>query len=293
MNTLWTILGTFAAVFLGIIVLFVIVCIPHNVRAYRVRRTFRRLPSDVIGKVLSLVQAAASKGPAVTFLRPDIEGPSDGPLQVQSHIGGLPYAEAGDEWPTHDDDRPPRFLLQVLLDDVGLGPVWHGRLIVVFFVFDYEQIVRSYKSPQLDRYVCLTPPEPPFPYRMVTHVRMPAESDESQIPASAIRLCQLIPAIPELLSAHTKDHAGVLAQILRPGVFGYELEPADLIYVSGAPVLIQSPHDPTCKKCGRPMRFLFLFGEVIPKFHMADAGVGYVYGCDEHPDDCQCYVDSH
>jgi Domain of unknown function (DUF1963) len=252
MDTFWTILGRFVAVIVGIFVLILILCIPHNIRAYRVRRPFRRLPSDVIEKVLGLIQAAASNGPAVTFLRPDkeTEGPGDGGLQARSHIGGLPYAEAGDEWPTHDDDRPPRFLLQVLLDDVGLGPVWHGRLIEVFFVFDYEQIVRSYKSPQLDRYVCLTSPEPPFPCRAVTHVRVPVEIDESRIPASAIRLCQLIPAIPEILSAHTKDHAGVLAQILHPGVFGYELEPADLIYAGGAPSLIQSPHDPNCKTCG-------------------------------------------
>jgi hypothetical protein len=56
---------------------------------------------------------------------------------------------------------------------------------------------------------------------------------------------------------------------------------------------IQNPHDPVCGECGKPMRFLFQFGEVVPGVQMADAGVYYVYGCDDHPGYCKGFVDSH
>ncbi len=160
-------------------------------------------------------------------------------------------------------------------------------------IFDAEQIVRTYASPAFDRYGSLNSPEPPFQCVPWTPLRMPVESDEERFPASPKRLCELVPAIPELLRAYTKDCAGVLTQIFRPSLYGYDLDTRDIAYLGGEPMLIQNPHDPTCDKCGRPMRFLFLFGEMIPGLQMADAGVGYVYGCDDHPDCCKCYVDSH
>ena len=33
--------------------------------------------------------------------------------------------------------------------------------------------------------------------------------------------------------------------------------------------------------------------EIIPGVQMADAGVGYVYGCDAHPGRCKGFMDSH
>jgi hypothetical protein len=41
------------------------------------------------------------------------------------------------------------------------------------------------------------------------------------------------------------------------------------------------------------MRFLFQAGDVIPNYNIADAGVIYVYGCDEHPENCVAFLDSH
>jgi hypothetical protein len=41
------------------------------------------------------------------------------------------------------------------------------------------------------------------------------------------------------------------------------------------------------------MRFLFQFGDLVPGSPLGDAGVGYVYGCDGHPDDCVGFIDSH
>jgi hypothetical protein len=44
--------------------------------------------------------------------------------------------------------------------------------------------------------------------------------------------------------------------------------------------------------CGKTMRFLFQFGEIIPKLRLADAGVCLIYGCDEHPERCKGFIDS-
>jgi hypothetical protein len=103
----------------------------------------------------------------------------------------------------------------------------------------------------------------------------------------------MVPAISDDLSTCTRDRAGLLAQILRPDVYGYDLDTPAIAYVGGDPMLIQNPHDPTCRDCGEPMRFLFQFGEIIPGVRLADGGVCYVYGCDSHPDHCKGFIDSH
>ena len=110
---------------------------------------------------------------------------------------------------------------------------------------------------------------------------------------SPAELCDRVPEIKNLLSPFTNDVAGLLSQILRPNVYGYDLEAPEIAYQGGAPMLIQNPHDPVCDHCHQRMRFLFQFGEIIPGLQLADAGVGYVYGCDDHPDHCKGFIDSH
>jgi hypothetical protein len=263
-----------------------------------VRRAYRAVPKEITDRALRLIEEAARDGPSVTFLRLDEElqcDPRDALLE--SHVGGVPYAEAGDTWPASTPEgEPPKFLLQVHLDEPSLGAVWQGRLLTFFLIFDYEQIVRSYATPSLDRYVPLGPPEPPepaIPCVRLTHVRMPVESTGDRVPPSPLRLCQTIPAIPPLLSRYSSDHGGLLTQILRPNVYSYNLEHWQVAYLGGDPTLIQNPHDPKCDECGKPMRFLFVFGDVIPGLQLADAGVCCVYGCDEHPHCCKGFIDSH
>jgi hypothetical protein len=193
--------------------------------------------------------------------------------------------------------------LQVRLDEPGLGRQWQGRLLTVFLVFDVEQVVRSYAAPSLDKYVPLAAPLAPLPCIWLTPIRFPVDAQREEgeeddggpkrFPATPARLCELLPALRQALSPFTHDHAGLLSQILRPNVYGYDLETWAIAYVGGDPMLIQNPHDPTCDDCGEPMRFLFQFGEIIPGVLLADAGVCYVYGCDKHPDRCKGFIDSH
>ncbi|WP_454831687.1 hypothetical protein [Pseudoxanthomonas wuyuanensis] len=84
--------------------------------------------------------------------------------------------------------------------------------------------------------------------------------------------------LPMLLAGHAQDR-----------VFG----PEDAVLAGGAPALIQSAHDPLCTACQQPMRFLFQFDDVTEDFKMGDCGVGYIYGCDAHPEHCRWFVDCY
>ena len=63
-------LGWFLAIALGIVTLIALICIPHNLRVRRVRRVYRSLPTDVVDRVLQLIEQAAARGPSVTFPAP-------------------------------------------------------------------------------------------------------------------------------------------------------------------------------------------------------------------------------
>lgn len=295
MATTWTSLGWIAVVVMAIVALLALVLVPHNLRVRRVRQIEKAIPKEIKDRVLALIDEAGTRGPSVTFLRLDDELQMDNDeILLTSHVGGLPYAEAGDEWPQGTPEgEPAKFVLQVRLNGPSLGPPWQGRLLVVFLVFDFEQVVRSYADPKHDKYKLLRSPKPPFSLVPLVPIRMPTESPTEKKPASPRRLCEMLPAISELLSGFTTDQSGVLTQILHPNLYGYNLDAPDIAYIGGDPMLIQNPHDPACGQCGKPMRFLFQFGEVIPGLQMADAGVCYVYGCDDHPEQCKGFVDSH
>ena len=108
------------AIVLGLAGLFVLICIPHNLRVRRVRQVYRCLPSEVVQQVVELIQQAAAHGPSVTFLRLAEDVVCDGNVLLQSHVGGVPYAESGDEWPQGTPEgEPAKFMLQVRLDHRG------------------------------------------------------------------------------------------------------------------------------------------------------------------------------
>jgi len=133
----------------------------------------------------------------------------------------------------------------------------------------------------------------PNPCILLKPIRIPAEvGEEGALPMLPAQLCDGFPEITVPLEPYTDDFDGVVAQILRPNS-GYSLDVPDIAYIGGDPMLIQNPREPVCNESGKPMRFLFQFGEVVPGVQMADAGVFYVYGCDDHPDCCKGVVDSH
>jgi hypothetical protein len=84
---------TFLGIIFGIIGLFVIVCMPHNLRIRRVRKVVRNLPKIVKEQVLDLIGEAAAKNPSITFLLLDDSPCSQLETSILSHVGGIPYAE--------------------------------------------------------------------------------------------------------------------------------------------------------------------------------------------------------
>src|SRR5262249_5838013 len=222
-----TIVGTYLPWLLlaGVIVaggLFITAIMWHNLRVRRVRRAYRGLPDEMKDRVLALIQEAASGRPSVTLLRLDGGCQCHGhDALLRSHVGGVPYLEAGEDWPT---GQPAKFLLQVRLDEPALGQRWQGRLLTVFLMIDRELGVRSYAAPSFNRSVAVPGPVPPVPCILLIPVRVPVGGDEFQVPASPAGLCEFVPAIPQLLGEFTDDSAGLLSQILRPEVYGYDLE---------------------------------------------------------------------
>lgn len=294
LSTLAWIVGGAAA----LVVAFGLLILPHNLRVRRVRRVYAELPENVKQRVLELIARYAEGQPSVTLLRLDPSAPYDAAkLAAESHVAGTPYSEAGQPWPLDKDEQPAHFLIQVRLDEPSLGPAWKGRLVQVFYQESDQLIVRSYAAPSAARHVEPAAMGPVSPGKAILPLRYPADQPEEgedgeSLPISEKLLVQRIPEIAQALQSYTNDAAGVTAQILAPGIYGYSCEGC-VSYVGGAPMLIQNPHDAQCPTCKEPMRFLFFFGELVDEVTLGDAGTCCVYGCDRHPEQIVAMVDSH
>jgi len=181
---------------------------------------------------------------------------------------------------------PAKFLLQVRLDEPSLGDPWQGRLIVVFLVFDAEQAVRSYAAPCIDKYIPLGQPPrhvsdcgPCGCLRKVVRMEDCRCCLTGSVTTSRDHRCRWTVQPATLPGSWPNPSTECLR--LRPRC------PQHRLRRRRSPMLIQNPHDPVCDECGKPMRFLFQFGEVVPGVQMADDGVCYVYGCDDHPTRCK------
>lgn len=223
---------------------------------------------------------------------------STGDAQVPlAWIGGKPLAPAGGPWPVDEEGNAATFLLQLSLPGVVGGP-WKGRLIVVYLV-QYGLLARSYSETQLGELVAQSGPpaatlvEPSGLHALaVPAARAAPDGGEEEIDLVS-QLIEEVPGLESRLERLTAYPAPVLAKLLagqaQVAVFGME----DAIFAGGAPAIIQNPHDPLCETCQQPMRFLFQFADVTESFALGDCGVGYVYGCDAHPDFCQGFVDCY
>lgn len=296
-------------------VVFLLFIMPHNVRAKKAREAGQQLSPKDREEILAMIrEEGRARKWGILWVRAG-KAPDPKDLLVGSHLVGEPYAEKGEKWPPstppdpEDPDGsssvPAPFLLQVRLGDSALGPVWQGRLLTVFLQEDQEQIVRSYKDPDPKKYVRLEGgPEvveaialEELPIPMEVENETPKEKDEYVEPGppdfSPRALLERVPGLKERLERHFSDAQGLLTQVLLPDCHGYDLEAPSVMYQGKEASYIQNPHEGTCKICRSPLRFLFQFGDVVPGSPLGDAGVGYVYGCDGHPDACVGYIDSH
>lgn len=273
--------------------------ITNGLRMRRVRRMYQGLPTAVRTRILDQIDQMGRQNCACKVLvAAETEGrPSEGGQRTTSHYGGEPYAEDGDTWPAiaSDNQKPAPFLIQVLLEDL-FPPPWQDRLLVVFLRHDVQQAIRSYPKPCAERYVKLSGGPTLEREWTLRPVFIPRQSLADQFGEGTQRsrplldydpvvLLQTAPAIQSVLAPYSRRPADLLAAILAPNHCGYGFELSDIVQLGGSPVWLQENLDEiTCDRCGRPMRFLFQFGDLNGTDLLGDAGVCYVLGCDDHPE---------
>lgn len=229
-------------------------------------------------------------------------------LAVSSHFGGTPYLEDLNEFPCSLEEHQTKadFVLQLTLSAKRLGEVWQGRLITVYmFDWDWTLTIRSYQDPSINKQVSI--PDYSETYRClafsplaVPYVPEPpedveySEEDEDHISGYDVEsLIKLTPGLKEKLEKYTKHEDNVLSRVIDPQFSDTYLDMGNLILEGGDPVIIQNPHDAHCPICQKKMRFLFQFGEVSDELHLGDAGQVYIYGCDDHPEQCEGFIDCY
>ena len=295
----------------------------HNLRVRRVRRLARSLPVGTRERILARITDAAREASVCTLLVPDRcsidESPSEQrpqPDNTASRFGGIPYGEAGEQWPTRDDKSPDPtdFLIQVRLGEPLPSP-WLGRLIVVFWRFDEDQTVRIYSDPSPAKYVCRPGSPDASPERRLTPLPIPVDKSalisqapehgtavespaashsfevEWQLPYDPSLLLETVPGLRDELRRLTRHPADLLTHWLLTERHGYTIDLGDIVQMGGQPQWVQDDPGPmTCMKCERPLRFLFQFGDLSGQSRFGDAGVCFVFGCDAHPETARSLV---
>jgi hypothetical protein len=228
------VVGAVVALLVG---LAAIIILGQKRRIKAIQEAYKSLPKEIKDQVLELIEESARGGTFVTFLRPDRDEPCVGQREIlESHVGGEPYAEAGEEWPVSQK----KFLVQVRLSDPGLGDCWTGRLITVFLTEEFELLVRSYTEPSEKKFSAIGSHFPPQPCVRLVPVLFPAEDppeDEDDIervemrwPATPDRICELVPQAATILNRFTDKPSWLLRQILFPGIASLSFEEFEIAY---------------------------------------------------------------
>ncbi|MBS0206514.1 MAG: hypothetical protein JSS49_26800 [Planctomycetes bacterium] len=274
--------------------------IADRIRIRRVRLQYRSLSSESRQQMLRCIDEAGRAGSNCTVLvAAEVASPTSNAAVIESHYGGMPYAEAGDVWPTVAEDKtePADFLIQVRLDDTFPSP-WSGRLIVIFSRREIDQTVRCYATPACERWTALANGPTPQREWLLNKVLIPKQPGLEEVGMTRSRhgrdgyldydpvvLVDTLPQLNTELLAHTKRPADLLAAVLAPNHCGYGFELSHLVQLGGDPVWLHADLEGLdCEHCHRPMRFLFQFGDLNGGSVFDDGGVCYVFGCDNHPD---------
>ncbi len=301
--------GVLLGVIIGVIAVVYLMGIPHRRRTRRLRAELARIRKATRRDIIELVDNHARQGEFLlcyTGAEPGANAENPADAQMRARIGGDPLTLPGEQWPTDKEGNPAIFLLQLPLLSSRLPAIWQGRLISVYLC-DYALAVRSYAAGDLARLQPMPNPhgkepvEPmalraiALPYVALTE---PADDEEEDYPSPGIEAEQLLERIPELearLAPYTRHHKEALSWILSGTRKDYFASLPELgAQVGGNPYYIQGEHHPQCEICQRPMRFLLQFDDSFgDDFLLGDAGLGYVYGCDAHPEHCQGFVDCY
>lgn len=254
--------------------------------------------------VISIDKAARTSDYALMhscFVTPSYEST----LSVISHFGGVPYLENINEFPIMGEttNHQTEFLLQLKLSAPRLGHTWQGQLITVYLdEYGGEITIRSYTDPAIEKQVTLTDYKEsyaPLTFKSLAIPYVPepveyeddSEIDDEHIPGYETEsLIRHTSGLKEKLQQYTQYESILLSRLIDPQL-EHELDISNVILEGGDPVIIQSSHEAHCPVCDKKMRFLFQFGEVSKELQIGDCGQIYVYGCDDHTEQFEGFID--
>ena len=290
--SLGKILGVIALIIDAIAAIIFLVDLPSRRKHKRVRADFVAMDSSVRDGLIRRIDEQCRLGPHQLCYRIVDRQPADSDL---AKVGGLPLALHSESWPTDNDGKPGKFLMQIPLRAQRLQPQWHNRILVLYLI-DYQPLVRSYDQNTQQLHLLPSPIASEAP-RALTETAMPyvPTSDESET-EGGFEAEIIFSRVPDLRNELLKfsPHPELLLSMLLNGPSTQRaLDATDQILVGGDPILIQNEHDAVCSICNQPMRFLMQSCDVTDSFEFGDAGVVYIYGCDTHPDNCEGFIDCH
>lgn len=210
--------------------------------------------------------------------------------RLAPRVGGDPSGIYGEAWPKNSRSRPGVFLMQMHLTAPRLPTPWQGRFLTIYLVDD-ELEVRSYGVHQQISLVVLSNSNlKSVQASALVPVAIPYFQLDDDVDQSKY-LLHNVPGLAGALCQYTHNPEQLLPKLLN--VANHQsASPEFQILVGGDPQFIQGAHEAPCSICQQPMRFLMQFCDVTTDHQFGDCGVGYIYGCDAHPDQCVGYIDS-
>lgn len=290
------VVGGIALVFGGIFGIGMLFSIPERRRRRQAAADFARVDEAARQDMLDLIDRHSRQNDFMLLYRPLEHA---GAAASMARIGGDPVALPGETWPTNEDGSPAVFMMQLALTAPRLPAQWQGRVLTVFLA-DYSLLVRSYEPSAIPALTVLQNPlgetrvkKAALQELAVPYIPAPEgdEDEDEDEESGGFDTAQLLARIPELrarLEKVSRYPLHVLHLIIEGKA---QVASEDAILAGGDPQLIQGAHEPLCPVCHQPMRFLLQFGDVTEDFELGDCGVGYIYGCDTHPGQCEGFVD--
>jgi len=281
----------------ALVAITLLLSIPYNLKRRRAAADLARMPQATRRQMLALIDQHSRTGNFQLLYLP--RAATETAVDA-ARVGGEPAALPNESWPSSEEDKPALFLLQLPLSAPRLPRPWQGRMLTIFLT-DHELHIRSYPPEEHGNLVRLPAPagatlvsSRQLECIAVPYVPLPSDPDEEfEIDISVGELVDSVPTLRTELEKYTRHPNHVLSGILADDPRAFPWSEDTAVLSGGDPLLIQAPHKPTCSLCQQPMRFLLQFGDMTDDQLLGDVGVGYLYGCDEHPDRCVGFVDCH
>lgn len=289
----------------GLTAVLAVAIVHFNLRRARSRARAASIPDPAVREILTCIdRAGEASSDARVLLRPARAAADDHQSQRpgMSRLGGVPDLPPGSPWPRGAAGVPARFLAQVRLDGPSVPKPFQGRLVGVFADGDSIVLtsvvdpVRPTARPASNGSGAPEGASGPREVRALEPIRLPrattdAEDHDPRAPYDPRFLLGRVTGLRQLVARAAPDAERILPYVLVPGLETFEIDTSHVCLLGDDPELIQSKHAVRCGACTASGSFLFQLGDVLG-LH-GDGPVVYVYGCAQHVDQVQAFVDVH